>query len=143
GLEYHHRPSRGWIRRECDQAVRVIEGMFCDPMHGGNAGLIGWQLGGYPDPQMSYRDEVDSTSGSPGGPSQPAWNRSLGGLESLGKTRRANYRALTSPPGCSRSLSLNNLSAHNPKRRKRSACLIFIYESKIYNEYVMYVLKSP
>src|SRR5438094_2891062 len=22
----------------------TIEGMFCDPMHGGNAGLIGWQL---------------------------------------------------------------------------------------------------
>src|SRR6058998_1801615 len=31
-----------------------------------------------------------STSVSPGVPSQPAWNRSLGGLESLGKTRRAN-----------------------------------------------------
>jgi len=72
--------------------------MFCDPMHGGNAGLIGWQLGGYPGPQMSYRDEVDSTSGSPGGPSQPAWNRSLGGLESLGKLRRANYRAITTIP---------------------------------------------
>ena len=37
----------------------TIEGMFCDPMHGGNAGMIGWQLVGYPGPQMSYRDEID------------------------------------------------------------------------------------
>jgi gluconate 2-dehydrogenase gamma chain len=37
----------------------TIEGMFCDPMHGGNAGLIGWTLIGYPGPQMNYRDDVD------------------------------------------------------------------------------------
>lgn len=37
----------------------TIEGMFCDPMHGGNAGLIGWQLIGYPGPQMSFRAQVD------------------------------------------------------------------------------------
>ena len=28
----------------------TLEGMFCDPMHGGNAGLIGWQLIGFPRP---------------------------------------------------------------------------------------------
>ncbi len=39
------------------------EGMFCDPMHGGNVGLIGWQLIGFPGPQMSYRDEVDKHYG--------------------------------------------------------------------------------
>lgn len=39
------------------------EGMFSDPMHGGNAGLIGWQLIGFPGPQMSYRDEVDKHFG--------------------------------------------------------------------------------
>jgi len=43
----------------------TIEGMFCDPMHGGNAGLIGWQLVGYPGPQMSYRNEVDKHFGQP------------------------------------------------------------------------------
>ena len=43
----------------------TIEGMFCDPMHGGNAGLIGWQLVGYPGPQMSYRDEIDKHFGQP------------------------------------------------------------------------------
>jgi len=43
----------------------TIEGMFCDPMHGGNAGLIGWQLIGFPGPQMSYRDEIDKHFGMP------------------------------------------------------------------------------
>jgi hypothetical protein len=43
----------------------AIEGMFSDPMHGGNAGLIGWQLIGYPGPLMSYRDEIDRFHGVP------------------------------------------------------------------------------
>ena len=43
--------------------AHTIEGMFCDPMHGGNAGLIGWQLIGYPGPRMSYRDDVDQHFG--------------------------------------------------------------------------------
>jgi gluconate 2-dehydrogenase gamma chain len=43
----------------------TIEGMFSDPMHGGNAGLIGWQLIGYPGPLMSYRDEIDKFHGQP------------------------------------------------------------------------------
>ena len=37
----------------------TIEGMFCDPMHGGNADLIGWQLIGYPGPYMSWSDHID------------------------------------------------------------------------------------
>jgi len=43
----------------------TIEGMFSDPMHGGNAGLIGWQLIGYPGPLMSYRNEIDKNHGLP------------------------------------------------------------------------------
>lgn len=43
----------------------TIEGMFSDPMHGGNAGLIGWQLIGFPGPLMSYRDEIDKAHGQP------------------------------------------------------------------------------
>jgi len=43
--------------------THTIEGMFCDPMHGGNAGLIGWQLIGFPGPQMSYRIEIDKYHG--------------------------------------------------------------------------------
>jgi gluconate 2-dehydrogenase gamma chain len=44
--------------------AHTIEGMLSDPMHGGNAGLIGWQLIGYPGPRMSYRDDVDQHFGA-------------------------------------------------------------------------------
>jgi gluconate 2-dehydrogenase gamma chain len=37
----------------------TIEGMFSDPMHGGNADLIGWQLIGFPGPQMSWSEHID------------------------------------------------------------------------------------
>ena len=43
--------------------THTIEGMFCDPIHGGNADLIGWQLIGFPGPRMSYLDEVDKYHG--------------------------------------------------------------------------------
>ncbi len=34
--------------------AHVIEGMFCDPMHGGNVDMLGWQLIGFPGPSMSF-----------------------------------------------------------------------------------------
>jgi gluconate 2-dehydrogenase gamma chain len=43
----------------------TIEGMFCDPLHGGNAGMIGWQLVGYPGPLMSYREQIGKQDGEP------------------------------------------------------------------------------
>jgi gluconate 2-dehydrogenase gamma chain len=43
--------------------AHVIEGMFCDPVHGGNAGMIGWQLIGFPGPRMSFDDEVEQYYG--------------------------------------------------------------------------------
>ena len=43
--------------------THVIEGMFCDPMHGGNAGMIGWQLIGFPGPRMSFDDELEKYYG--------------------------------------------------------------------------------
>jgi len=43
--------------------THVIEGMFCDPMHGGNAGMIGWQLIGFPGPRMSFDEEVGTYYG--------------------------------------------------------------------------------
>jgi gluconate 2-dehydrogenase gamma chain len=46
----------------------TLEGMFCDPLHGGNAGMIGWQLIGYPGPRMSYREEIRKDTGE-------AWRR--------------------------------------------------------------------
>ena len=41
----------------------TIEGMFCDPMHGGNVDKIGWQLIGFPGPHMSYLGDVDTHHG--------------------------------------------------------------------------------
>jgi gluconate 2-dehydrogenase gamma chain len=41
----------------------TIEGMFCDPIHGGNAGMVGWQLIGFPGPRMSNFDEIDKYYG--------------------------------------------------------------------------------
>ncbi|HYL63954.1 MAG TPA: gluconate 2-dehydrogenase subunit 3 family protein [Candidatus Methylomirabilis sp.] len=43
----------------------TIEGMFCDPIHGGNAGMIGWQLLGFPGPRMNNTDDVDKHYGEP------------------------------------------------------------------------------
>jgi gluconate 2-dehydrogenase gamma chain len=56
--------------------THTIEGMFCDPMHGGNAGLIGWQLIGYPGPQMSYKKDVDQHFGA-------EWRPKPEGLEQI------------------------------------------------------------
>ena len=42
----------------------TIEGMFCDPMHGGNAGLVGWKLIGFPGPYMSWADHIDQHPGT-------------------------------------------------------------------------------
>jgi gluconate 2-dehydrogenase gamma chain len=41
----------------------TIEGMFCDPMHGGNVDMVGWQLIGFPGPRMSNYDDVDQHYG--------------------------------------------------------------------------------
>lgn len=43
----------------------TIEGMFCDPMHGGNASMIGWQLIGFPGPRMSNFDDIEKYYGKP------------------------------------------------------------------------------
>ncbi|MFN7926096.1 MAG: gluconate 2-dehydrogenase subunit 3 family protein [Bryobacteraceae bacterium] len=43
--------------------MHTIEGMFCDPMHGGNVDKIGWQLIGFPGPRMSNYDEVEAYHG--------------------------------------------------------------------------------
>jgi len=56
----------------------TIEGMFNDPMHGGNAGLIGWQLVGYPGPQMNYRDEIDKHFGQPWRTKPPSLEQIMG-----------------------------------------------------------------
>ncbi len=56
----------------------TIEGMFCDPMHGGNIDLIGWQLIGFPGPRMSYFEEVDQYHGRPFRPKPASLSQILG-----------------------------------------------------------------
>lgn len=41
----------------------TIEGMFCDPLHGGNVDMVGWQLIGFPGPRMSNASEIDKYRG--------------------------------------------------------------------------------
>jgi gluconate 2-dehydrogenase gamma chain len=41
----------------------TIEGMFSDPLHGGNVDMVGWQLIGFPGPRMSNYDEIDEYYG--------------------------------------------------------------------------------
>jgi gluconate 2-dehydrogenase gamma chain len=58
--------------------THTIEGMFCDPMHGGNAGMIGWQLIGFPGPRMSYFEEVDQHYGAAFRPKPGSLGQMLG-----------------------------------------------------------------
>lgn len=43
--------------------ANTIEGMFCDPLHGGNVDMVGWQLIGFPGPRMSNAAEIDKHYG--------------------------------------------------------------------------------
>lgn len=70
--QIEHSPFFELLRRH------TIEGMFCDPMHGGNTGLAGWKLIGYPGPQMSYRDDIDRHYGQ-------AWRPKAVSLQQLTK----------------------------------------------------------
>jgi gluconate 2-dehydrogenase gamma chain len=53
--------------RECFELIyaNVLEGLFADPVHGGNRGLLGWRWLGYPGPQPAYGVDygtlIDST----------------------------------------------------------------------------------
>ena len=58
--------------------AHTIEGMFCDPVHGGNADMIGWQLIGFPGPRMSNYKEIDQHFGDAYRP-KPVSLREVGG----------------------------------------------------------------
>ncbi len=45
--------------------THTLEGTLCDPLHGGNKDMIGWQLIGYPGPLMTYRDSIAKYQGVP------------------------------------------------------------------------------
>jgi gluconate 2-dehydrogenase gamma chain len=57
----------------------TIEGFFCDPIYGGNRGMVGWRLVGFPGARYDYRDYLDHDGAridiEPVGLSgRPAWN---------------------------------------------------------------------
>jgi gluconate 2-dehydrogenase gamma chain len=60
----------------------TIEGMFSDPIHGGNADLVGWQLVGFPGPRMSNYDEIDKYFGEAFRP-KPVSLREMTGINVL------------------------------------------------------------
>jgi gluconate 2-dehydrogenase gamma chain len=41
----------------------TIEGLFSDPLHGGNVGMIGWQVLGFPGPRMNNADDIEKHYG--------------------------------------------------------------------------------
>lgn len=43
----------------------TIEGLFSDPLHGGNAGMLGWQLLGFPGPRMNNAADIEMHYGEP------------------------------------------------------------------------------
>ena len=57
----------------------TIEGMFCDPIHGGNADMVGWQLVGFPGPRMSNAAEIDKYYGKAFRPKPISLEQIVGG----------------------------------------------------------------
>jgi gluconate 2-dehydrogenase gamma chain len=56
----------------------TIEGMFSDPVHGGNIDMVGWQLVGFPGPRMSNLAEVDKHFGEAFRPKAISLEQSIG-----------------------------------------------------------------
>lgn len=45
--------------------TNTIQGVFADPLHGGNTGMAGWKMIGFPGPYMSWLDEIEKHFGDP------------------------------------------------------------------------------
>jgi gluconate 2-dehydrogenase gamma chain len=57
----------------------TIEGMFCDPIHGGNVDMVGWQLVGFPGPRMSNYDDIDKHFGEAFRPKPASLRQTMSG----------------------------------------------------------------
>ena len=57
--DLNERPLEWHLLAEFFGAVRLhtLEGMFCDPMYGGNRDCVGWKLIGFPGAQWGYSAE--------------------------------------------------------------------------------------
>src|SRR5579872_2782884 len=56
----------------------TIEGMFCDPVHGGNVDMVGWQLVGFPGPRMTNYADIDKHFGEAFRPKLISLEQSIG-----------------------------------------------------------------
>jgi gluconate 2-dehydrogenase gamma chain len=61
---------------------QAIEGMFCDPVHGGNMEMVGWRMIGFPGPLMTYSEDVDKHFGEAFRP-KPATLQQITGIKVL------------------------------------------------------------
>jgi gluconate 2-dehydrogenase gamma chain len=61
----------------------TIEGMFSDPLHGGNRDMVGWQLIGFPGARMNNADDIERHYGAAFRP-KPVRLREMAGGEVVG-----------------------------------------------------------
>ena len=88
----------------------TIEGMFSDPMYGGNRGMVGWELIGWPGAQRAYSPAELTTEDAPRPPQAMSH---LPGLQRNGPSGRdATDRPIGRGPVLPRSGS--DESAHHP-----------------------------
>ena len=71
----------------------TIEGMFCDPIHGGNVDMVGWQLIGFPGPRMSNFSDIDKYPGEAFRP-KPASLEQVPGVRSVPLRTRTVMKTL-------------------------------------------------
>ena len=55
--QFEHFSATGFFNRVL---AIVMEGMFSDPMYGGNRNKVGWQMLGFPGLPATYADKVDA-----------------------------------------------------------------------------------
>jgi len=60
----------------------TIEGLFCDPLHGGNANLAGWRLLGFPGPRMNNADDIEKHYAEPFRPEPASLQEVTGSADS-------------------------------------------------------------
>jgi gluconate 2-dehydrogenase gamma chain len=61
---------------------QTIQGMFCDPMYGGNRGFVGWKLIGFPGAQWGYTAEQ----------MQPGFDATTISIQSLSDLRQVQVK---------------------------------------------------
>ena len=55
-LDFASIPARAWLSQVFND---TMDGYFCDPIHGGNAGMGSWKMIGFPGPFRIYTQEIE------------------------------------------------------------------------------------